>query len=123
MLSKLKDLFQPANDEQLLDFFQLEGLIRNQVPFLLLDLREKNLPVLSDKAQKLVKGSEAVGPKEVEAYLKDKQVSEIQPIVLVCAKGKSSRRLARELQKKSWLNVYALAGGFEQLEKDLLGTK
>ncbi len=118
MLSKIKDLFRSGNDDQLLDLFQLEGLIRNQVPFLLLDLRDKQTP-LSPKAEKLFRDAQHVQPKDLENYLREKQVSEIQPIVLVCNKGKQSRRLARLLQKKSWLNVYVLAGGFAGLEKAL----
>jgi rhodanese-related sulfurtransferase len=113
---KLKEWFGASEEDQSLDSFQFEGLVRNQVPFLLIDLRSSAAPP-PPAVKSLIHQAVTLAPNQVEAYLAEKKIPEMHPIVLICRRGRSSKALARRLRKKSWINVYSLAGGMEQLEK------
>ena len=104
----------PLEDYGVIQSFQLNNLIQNQVPFSLFCLSQKEkLPsALSDSAQKLLKLSQSVQ----EEDLLQRSFGD-QPVVLICEDGLLSRKLSLKLLKK-WTNVFYLKGGLLKYNKE-----
>lgn len=120
MWNKIKSLLSTEDELEHIELFQLEGLIRNQIPFLLLDLRSKTLPTASKKLEGLLINGEKTDIANAENFLIDKNIAQEHPVVLICDNGKSSKKLAKSLRKKGRVNVYVVNGGAKVLEKELV---
>lgn len=104
----------PSEDYGMIQSFQLDNLIQNQVPFSLfyLSQKEKFQKVLPDSAQKLLKLSQSVQEDDLlQGSFSD------QPVVLVCEDGCLSRKLSSKLLKK-WTNIFYLEGGLLKYKQE-----
>lgn len=114
----LKSLFE-AGEYEHIELFQLEGLVRNQIPFLLLDLRKSSHSSVSPQIEKLLEVGQPVSSNQVEEYLKEKSFPDSHPVVLVCEKGRRSKKVALDLQKKGRVNIYFVKGGVKKMESEI----
>lgn len=119
MWNKIKSIFSSNDELEQIGLFQLEGLIRNQVPFLLLDLRKKMALPGSKKLEHLLASGQKVERTNVESFLEEKNIGSDHPVVLICDNGKGSKKLAQSLRKKGRVNIYVVEGGSRALVRDL----
>lgn len=103
-----------------LGFFQFDNLIRNQIPFVLLNLGTdlKGLYKLSHHQNHLDKLTCNVSEKNALETLKSRQHPLHEAIVVICQSGKESATLVDELEAAGYLNVFLVKGGLDQLRAD-----
>lgn len=111
---------QKANAVFDVGFFQLDNLIKNRIPFALV-----NLGVNWDGFYK-----EAIYQKFLEAQnlptttekvildLEQRQVGFERPIVVICQDGHSTSAVAAQLLAAGYQNVYSIVGGFQAVLED-----
>jgi hypothetical protein len=91
-----------------LGLFQIENLIAQKVPFLLINIsktKNENLPPFLQNAKTLEE-------KEVEPYLKTEHQDHLIPVILLCSDGKTSQTVAQNLTRKiPTLNILTVEGG------------
>ena len=99
-----------------INFFQLDNLIRNRVPFVLLNLGP-SLKELYTSVYKLhVEANEVLTDIEkVIVVLADKKAAKDAPLLLICQDGEKSAALFTDLQSQGYTNVYLIDGGYQQL--------
>ncbi|MFN8789850.1 MAG: rhodanese-like domain-containing protein [Bdellovibrionales bacterium] len=103
-----------------LGFFQFDNLIRNQIPFVLLNLGAdlKGLYKLSHHQNHLEKLTCNVSTSDALETLKNRKHSLHEAIVVICQSGKDSGPLVDELEAAGYLNVFMVKGGLDQLRAD-----
>lgn len=103
-----------------ISFFQFDNLIRNRIPFLLLNLTEET-PRLYSQAlyQKHLEAMENKTNKtQALALLSQKSYPKHEAILVLCQNGNQSCELATSLEKDGYLNVFFVKGGLETLKAD-----
>ena len=114
LLNVSQDKNSPLEDYGVLTGFQLDNLIKNQVPFSLFYLSQKErwTDTLSVSAQNLLKLSQSI--KEEDLL---KRSFGDHPVVLICEDGLLSRKLSLKLLQK-WTNVFYLEGGLLKYKQE-----
>jgi rhodanese-related sulfurtransferase len=95
--------------------FQLEGLLRNRVGFVYLDLREPKTRESEFNGHALLFGSQSVQPEKVLEHVRALNLPNHAPIVLICENGSKSLEAARELEENGYINVVVIDGGVKGL--------
>ena len=98
-----------AQENYAINFFQLENLIDNRVPFLFFAFLQKKPDQYSTKVNDYIKQALIVSEAEMKQKLKTKNRD--TSVVFICEDGKRSRVLAGEMQKKGFTNVFFVEGG------------
>ena len=93
--------------------FQLSNLISQQLSFVFFDFRKKVEKV--ESLQGLISRAECVSDHQVAAILESRSIDKSMPIVLLCENGRRSSKLAKQLEKQQYQNVYVIARGFKGL--------
>lgn len=94
--------------------FQLENLFLNPNMFVFMDLRQ-NPSTVHPSIDRLMKNATAVSTEKVSEFLAERKVPHERPIVLACADGAESRRIARDLETAGFEQIYIVAGGVNGL--------
>ena len=97
-------------------FFQLDNLIKNRIPFLLLNMG----PSISDWYMSLYKEhitkNQILGTRQdLMLLLESKKLSADAALILLCNNGLTSLEIHSELEQKGYTNVYVIHGGYQQL--------
>lgn len=99
-----------------LGFFQFENLIRNRVPFTLItwdcDFSNWYSGVEKMHLEKVSRAGE-----KLAHILSELERDPTQPIVLVCKNGDTSAKAAADLQRQGFKNVFVVAGGYHEMER------
>ncbi len=99
-----------------IDFFQLDNLIQNRVPFLFINLGPEIMSWYSSLSkQHLEKSLFASLEDQILPALETQKIVEHTAIVLLCLDGVRSSVLSVDLEKKGYTNVYVIDGGYQQL--------
>ena len=103
-----------------LGFFQFDNLVRNKVPFFLLKTTQ-DAESLFGPLEKLHLRNYSISLPElnlesVHQELKNRGVAKETPIVTLCDDGKISEKVAHELAKAGFLNIYFVLEGFKGLQ-------
>ena len=91
--------------------FQLENLLRNEVPFKFFNLCEDELS--DEQKQGVLCRAEKLS---LEAIIELEEKGELvkeSPIILICKNGKVSAKLAQQLDRKGFINTYVVEAGFK----------
>jgi rhodanese-related sulfurtransferase len=104
-------------DLLLLGAFQLEGILRNAVPHLFVDLQ-------TDGERQKLKGLKLWGQRSwilgrAQPWLEDaflrhlesENIDKAYPLILLCHSGEISLRIAERLEASGYRNVYVVQGG------------
>ena len=97
--------------------FQFENLIRNRIPFVLINLTPE-LPQLFSQSfyQKHVESIEIrCQESEVIEKLKAKNHPPHEAILVICEDGDHSKLVVTQLEAQGYLNVFFMAGGMKSL--------
>jgi rhodanese-related sulfurtransferase len=94
--------------------FQLENLFQNPNRFVFLDLRVER-KLAGPALDKMLNQAIAVTGAAVLERLTFDNVPKEYPIVLLCEDGKTSARVARDLEAAGYSQLYKVAGGVEGL--------
>ncbi len=98
-------------EDLMIEFFQLENLINNQVEFLFFDLSGENHTFKNPHYQKVfLKAKKAQASEICQKLQKENKAC---PLVLLCREGKQSQALASYLNQKGFINVFFLKGGIK----------
>ncbi len=102
-----------------ISFFQFDNLIKNRVPFLLINygVSLKNFSEGIFQAH-IDKHMVNLKPEETVSYVKEKNIPQEQSMILICANGKASEKQAQVLESMGYKNVYFISGGFEKLSEE-----
>lgn len=105
-----------------LDFFQLDNLIRNRVPFCFFNYGTplKNHYQLLEKIHLNTWLIDVSSHSEIESQIKERQLPTHSGIIILCQDGNLSRHSQELLLKNGYSNVYIVHGGYENL-KDSFG--
>jgi rhodanese-related sulfurtransferase len=97
-------------------FFQLDNLIQNRVPFILLNLGPSLVPLYTSIYKMHVQNHEILTD-EVQTLkaLEEMKAPRDAALVVICENGEKSSRLLMDLEKKGYSNVYLMDGGYQQL--------
>ncbi len=97
-------------------FFQLDNLIQGRVPFLFVNLGPEIISWYSSLAkQHLEKCLFATVEDKVIPNLTAQTIADHTAIVLLCPDGSRSPKIAIDLEKRGYTNVYVIDGGYQQL--------
>lgn len=100
--------------------FQFENLVKNRIPFLLLNFGVELKGLFpSFHESHLLQQSQLVEKENYQKTLRELGLSKDQALVLLCADGKVSTQVFAELSEQGFFNVYWIRDGFEALKKDL----
>lgn len=93
--------------------FQLENILSQHLRFEFFDLRRPSQAKLSQDIESLLNSAQRLTPAAVIEKLQD-QEREL-PIVLICERGRTSRRVARRLTQLGFNNLVIVNGGVRGL--------
>ena len=97
-------------------FFQLDNLVKNRVPFHLLNMgTDISSWFISIYKDHFLKNQILVQPDELMQTLESKKLASDAAIILLCNEGSTSLEIYRELEKKGYTNVYVVDGGYQQM--------
>ncbi len=97
-------------------FFQIDNLIKNRVPFVLLNLGPSLISLYSSIYKNHLQSHEVLTSKErALVYLTDQKIPKDAAVLVICQNGVESLKLFNELQKNLYTNVYLIDGGYQQL--------
>lgn len=97
-------------------YFQLENLIQNRVPFILLNLGPSLVPLYISVFKMHLENHEILTDESLAIKTLEEMKAPLDAaLVLICEDGLKSSRLLIELEKKSYSNVYLMDGGYQQL--------
>lgn len=99
-------------------YFQLENLQLNNLPFIFLDLRLETSTVHDEPLKTLLASAVPLKVSEVQGYLAEKGSEKTLPIVLMCEDGIRAKQSAEELERKGYINVHIIEGGFKALGEE-----
>ncbi len=97
-------------------YFQLDNLIHNRVPFILLNLGP-SLAQLYISVYKMHVENHEILTDENQALkvLEEMKVPLDAALVVICENGEKSSRVIMQLEKKAYTNVFLMDGGHQQL--------
>jgi rhodanese-related sulfurtransferase len=103
-------------------FFQLDNLIRNRVPFILLseELPYDEIflgPALLQAQSLILKFAASDDEDQLLQKLEQHPLSKSVPIVVVGREPHAVNKRAESLSEKGFLNIYYAEGGFDALKK------
>ena len=99
-----------------INFFQLDNLIRNRVPFILLNMGPSLVDLYTSVYKLHVETHEVLTDAEKTiGVLTERKAAKDAALLLICQDGVKSSELFIELQKNSYTNVYLIDGGYQQL--------
>lgn len=100
-------------------FYQFNNLIRNRIPFLLINLGqeisswyESIFKMHLEAQQRRIDGS------EIDSLLQTEKTPKDFPILLLCQNGRTSTQVADKLKNQGYTNVYLIDGGIQQMMTD-----
>ena len=97
-------------------FFQLDNLIQNRIPFMLINMGPSIANWYTSIYQRHAENCENLtNVDQAAADLELKKIPKEFAIVLCCDDGKKSMALFEELAKKAYTNVYVVDGGYQQM--------
>lgn len=101
-------------------YFQFDNLIRNQIPFVLLNLGVdlKGFYKLSHHQNHLEKLSVNTTPDQALQLLKNRNHPTHEAILIICEKGAQAPALVDALESAGYSNVFYVKGGIEALNTD-----
>jgi rhodanese-related sulfurtransferase len=100
-------------------FYQLNSLIENRVPFAFFNLATDLQPWYSSIQKLHVEAWQVLlNEDQIQNELDSRKLPKDFAIVLLCADGKQSERIALDLQAKGYTNVYLIDGGYQQMVTD-----
>lgn len=97
-------------------WFQIENLMINQMTFVLFDLRKQ--PEVRNEPKAFWARAQNVAPHDVVTQAKSKLESPDQPLLLLCNDGQVSSRVAADLVKEGFHNLFVIEGGYQKLLSD-----
>lgn len=109
-----------ASSHQEIGFFQLDNLVRNRIPFVLLSLGVDFAKFYDEIVYQNHLFSQTISTTR-ESILKDlssRNIPSESAVVLVCPQGDVSVRLMSTLEKHGYSNVFLIRNGFQGLLKD-----
>lgn len=96
-------------------FFQLDNLVKNRVPFFLLkdetDIEKFFGPMERIHLRTYSIPLQAMSLSEAEAQMKERGAQMQSPVVVFCQTGKPSQKLAEDLEKQGYMNIYYVLDG------------
>ena len=99
-----------------ISYFQFDNLVKNRVPFTLLNLGPSLLPLYSSVYKSHLENQEVMTSEtQFEQTLIDRQIPKDGALVLICEDGRKTSKIFAELEKKAFTNVYLVDGGYQQL--------
>ncbi len=100
-------------------FYQFDNLIRNRIPFLLINLgQDISSWYESIFKQHLETQQRRIDSSEIDDLVKTEKIPKEFPILLLCQNGKASIKSYESLQKSGYSNVYLIDGGIQQMMTD-----
>ena len=100
----------------IIGFYQLDNLVRNRIPFLLINLgQDLSHWYESIFKQHLLTQQRRIDSLEIESMLMNEKIPKDFPIVLLCQNGKESYKSYDSLFRKGYTNVYLIDGGIQQM--------
>lgn len=105
---------------QQIGYFQLDNLVRNRVPFFLLNLDADFSHFYSELIYQRHLEAQLVATTAARLWadLEARGIEKASAIVVVCTSGKASLQIYNALEKKGFSNVFWVSGGFQSLTKD-----
>ena len=103
-------------------YFQFDNLIKNRIPFLLINLTENPLKIYSQNLyqQHLTKVEVLTSVSLVFSELEKRVHPKHEALLVLCHDGEQSQDLVKELEQKGYLNVFYVEGGLKNLKTDAL---
>lgn len=99
-----------------INFFQLDNLINNRVPFMFYNMADSVSDWYSSVSKMHIVTYELLlKPEEILPDIKQKKVPKDYAIVLLCPNGVLSQKLSQELENLAYTNVYVVNGGYQQI--------
>ena len=99
-----------------INFYQLDNLINNRVPFIFYNMSESITAWYSSVSKLHVQTYEKlITAEQVVEDLSRNKAPKDYAIVLLCKDGTDSLKLYSELEKMAYTNVYVVDGGYQQL--------
>lgn len=101
--------------------FQLENLILMKSPFLFFNLAVGDYQIQDQKLLSYVQTASVMHKDRLSTHLKDQNVDQQYPIILLCEDGSSSLMASKELDGLGYSNVYVVEGGLAGLIAEAVG--
>ncbi|MFN8847033.1 MAG: rhodanese-like domain-containing protein [Bdellovibrionales bacterium] len=103
-------------------FFQFDNLIKNRIPFVLINLTQKPVKIYSQSLyqQHLTQVEVMTTTTEVLPNLNTRQHPKHEALLVLCEDGSHSPALVQELEQSGYLNVFYVEGGLSSLMADAL---
>lgn len=100
--------------------FQFENLVRNRIPFVLLNMGEPLTGLFPSFHQSHLDGLTVnTSPEGALASLRERHLPAEQAVVLVCGDGRESQRTLPALLEAGYTNVFVISGGLTRLKAEL----
>lgn len=103
-------------------FFQFDNLIRNQIPFALLNLGVdlKGLYKMSHHQGHLEKLSISATAQTALETLKQRHHPQHEAVVVICEVGSDASSVVDQLEQAGYMNVFFVKGGLQALKADAM---
>lgn len=100
-----------------LEYFQLDNLIRNRIPFCFFNYGTplKSHYQLLEKVHLNTWLIDVAQHNEIEQQLFERQIPQHSGIIILCMDGIQSRQSQEKLMQKGYSNVYIVSGGYHRL--------
>ena len=100
-------------------FYQFDNLIRNRIPFLLINLgQEISSWYESIYKMHLEAQQRRIDSSEIDSLLRSEKTPKDFPILLLCQNGQLSSKSVDNLRRQGYTNVYLIDGGIQQMMTD-----
>lgn len=100
-------------------YYQLNNLIENRVPFIFFNYGTDVSPWYTSIQKLHVEAWQVLlTENETQQELDNRKIPKDFAILLLCQDGKQSARIAGDLEKKGYTNVYLIDGGYQQMVTD-----
>ncbi len=103
-----------------LDFFQLDNLIRNRIPFCFFNFGTplKSHYQLMEKIHLSTWLIDITSHDEIEKQIVERNLPLQSGVIIICHDGVTSRQSQEKLLQKGFSNVYIISGGYNQIRQD-----
>lgn len=99
-----------------INFYQFDNLINNRVPFIFFNMSESLLGWYSSINKMHLETYQIITDQNhILSILIEKKSPKDYAIVLLCLDSSISLKLAQELEKLAYTNVYVIDGGYQQM--------
>ncbi len=100
-------------------YYQLNNLIENRVPFIFFNYGTDLAPWYTSIQKLHVEAWQVMlTESQTQSELDSRKIPKDFAILLLCQDGKQSERIAKDLEKKGYTNVYLIDGGYQQMVTD-----